>query len=394
MRRFAERTGLEGQQRPRRYLWTDSFAVCNALALWDATGEEHFRRMALGLVEQVHRVLGRHRPDDARGGWISGLSEAEALQHPTCGGLRIGKALPERAPGEAFDERREWDRDGQYFHYLTRWMHALDQLSRRTGEARFNLWARELAEVAHRRFLSRTASGRLGMFWKLSIDLDRALVPSMGQHDPIDGLVTCLQLRATAERLGGPGVGPSLERAVADFAALSAQQALVTADPLGIGGLLTDTGRIAQLIEQGACADEGLFLVLLDGACRSLREFGHTHDLGRPADSRLAFRELGLAIGLAALEPIERLVKARPVSSIEIGSLEARLEVLRESRGLRAAICEFWCEPAHRRAPTWVEHADINEVMLATSLLPDGWVALNSPDAGRGSASSKVDILE
>jgi hypothetical protein len=32
----------------------------------------------------------------------------------------------------------------------------------------------------------------------------------------------------------------------------------------------------------------------------------------------------------------------------------------------------FWVDPGHRRAGTWVEHLDINEVMLATSLAPDG----------------------
>lgn len=183
MGRFGERTGLSGDRTPRRDLWTDSFAVANTLALRDETGDEAFSRMALGLVDQVHAVLGRHRPDDARRGWLSGLAPSVALLHPTCGGLRIGKPLPERAAHEAFDERREWDRDGQYFHYLTRWMHALDQLARRTGNSRFNLWARELAEVAHRRFVSRTASGRLAMHWKMSIELDRPLGPRRGMPE-------------------------------------------------------------------------------------------------------------------------------------------------------------------------------------------------------------------
>ncbi len=85
-------------------------------------------------------------------GWISGLAEREGEAHPTRGGLRIGKPLPERAPGEPFDERLEWDRDGQYFHYLTKWMHALDQVARATGQPMFNVWARELAHAAHRAF--------------------------------------------------------------------------------------------------------------------------------------------------------------------------------------------------------------------------------------------------
>lgn len=32
----------------------------------------------------------------------------------------------------------------------------------------------------------------------------------------------------------------------------------------------------------------------------------------------------------------------------------------------------FWLEPAHRETTTWQSHADINEVMLATSLRPEG----------------------
>jgi hypothetical protein len=37
-------------------------------------------------------------------------------------------------------------------------------------------------------------------------------------------------------------------------------------------------------------------------------------------------------------------------------------------------ICEFWLEPANRANSTWTEHADINEVMLATCLVPGGFL--------------------
>ena len=37
----------------------------------------------------------------------------------------------------------------------------------------------------------------------MSIDLTRALVPSMGQHDPLDEYISNLQLRATARRNRG-----------------------------------------------------------------------------------------------------------------------------------------------------------------------------------------------
>ena len=46
---------------------------------------------------------------------------------------------------------------------------------------------------------------------------------------------------------------------------------------------------------------------------------------------------------------------------------------------LRTEIESFWMHPEHRRTSTWIEHADINDVMLAASLVPDGFLALVSP---------------
>ena len=101
MDEFAERTGLTSERRQQRYLWTDAFAVCNFLGLARSTGEHRHLELALQLVDQTHRTLGRHRNDDPRDGWISGLNAAEAEVHPTRGGLRIGKELPERGPERA-----------------------------------------------------------------------------------------------------------------------------------------------------------------------------------------------------------------------------------------------------------------------------------------------------
>src|SRR6266536_2113486 len=143
---FADRTGLTSDRPADRYLWTDAFAVCNFLALGEV-------EPALRLVEQVHQTLGQHRSDGSGQGSLSGLDRRQAAAHPTLGGLRIGKPLPERAVDAADEDPLEWDRDGQYFHYLTRWMHALDQVARQTGQARFNLWARELAQTAYRAFM-------------------------------------------------------------------------------------------------------------------------------------------------------------------------------------------------------------------------------------------------
>jgi len=44
---------------------------------------------------------------------------------------------------------------------------------------------------------------------------------------------------------------------------------------------------------------------------------------------------------------------------------------------LRDSIQSFWQDPTNH-TDTWFEHRDINEVMLATSLVPDGMLELLS----------------
>ena len=38
----------------------------------------------------------------------------------------------------------------------------------------------------------------------------------------------------------------------------------------------------------------------------------------------------------------------------------------------------FWSDPRHRMAGTWTDHSDINTVMLATSLSPDGYLGTST----------------
>lgn len=376
MDRFAQRTGLSSERPPQRYLWTDAFAVCNLLGLARATGEPRYTQLALRLVDQVHHVLGRFRADDARIGWLSGLDEQEGEAHPTRGGLRIGKPLRERSPEEPFDDALEWDRDGQYFHYLTKWMHALDQVSRATGEPRFNRWARELAEVAHARFTYGPPGPGRRMFWKMSTDLSRPLVSSMGQHDPLDGYVTCLQLEAYS----APPSDPSspLRRAATECASLFELGALHTTDLLGLGGLLSDAWRLAQLRVQGALEELRLLEELLAAVHAGLSLYPRAMDLRPPASHRLAFRELGFAIGLRALELLQEAVAQDSRGALASARLHALLRRLAPQAALGPAIVSFWLTPAHQQVETWSEHHDINEVMLATSLVPEGFLVLRA----------------
>jgi len=364
MVRFAERTGIRSTERTRRYLWTDAFAVCNFLTLSDATAGRAHRDLAIELVDRVHHTLGRHRPGDSRFGWLSGLGEAEGELHPTRGGLRIGKPLPEREENERLDQELEWERDGQYFHYLTKWMHALNQVSRRTRDPRFNVWARELAETACSAFTrEEPITGRRRLVWKMSVDLSRPQVAAMSPHDPLDGFVTCAELRATAAVLGATAAGPTLERELAQLAAMLDETEWLTADPLGIGGLLFDACRLGQLVASGAIDKTSLLDDVLIQALDGLRLYVAQDDLRRSASQRLAFRELGLAIGL--------------LGTRFMGPADPELlEALREYLPLGSTIRTFWLNPEHRHAASWTEHLDINEVMLATVLAPEGFLAL------------------
>ncbi|MDR4496413.1 MAG: hypothetical protein MRK02_00545 [Candidatus Scalindua sp.] len=167
MTEFASLTGLtQVVKAQRRYLWTDAFAVCNFLGLYRQTGDDKYKALALLLVDQVHNILGRHREDDSRTGWISGLDEEEGLLHPTKGGLRIGKKMNERGLSDRFDERVEWDSDGQYYHYLTKWMHTLNRVSRITGDTTYNTWALELAKTVHAGFVHAPLYGlQKSIYW-------------------------------------------------------------------------------------------------------------------------------------------------------------------------------------------------------------------------------------
>ena len=222
MSAFADTTGLtDVSHDQRRYLWTDAFAVCNYLELYRQTGAEEHLQLALKLVDQVHLTLGKYHKDSKHTGWLSGLEEEQARLHPTIAGLRIGKPLNERQTDEAYDDQLEWDRDGQYFHYLTKWMYALNRVSQVTGKSIYNQWALELARVAHAAFTYTPRSGIFKrMYWKMSIDLSRTQVHSMGQHDPLDGLITYQQLETTAKDFAETPIAFSLKTEIEEMEAM------------------------------------------------------------------------------------------------------------------------------------------------------------------------------
>ncbi|RFF27259.1 hypothetical protein DZK25_08740 [Wenzhouxiangella sp. 15181] len=370
MEDFANRTGLDGTSVPKRYLWTDAFAVCNYLSLRSARGEQAFLDRARLLVDQVHEVLGAYAEHDPRSGWLGGMDDREHSRAPTRAGLRIGKQLSERGPGDAFDERREWDRDGQYFHYLTRWMHALERMAEATDEARYHRWAVDLAFAAFDGFVHRSPDGPPRIFWKMSIDLDRPLVPSMGHHDPLDGWVMAQVLMASDH--GTEAERRELARRAGIYREMFAGRDMATGDALGIGGLLVDAWQLYRVLPVAEDIAPARVAELVDAAGSGLDLVVGQRQLEARPEYRLAFRELGLATGLRAAGRLAGC--AQSSSRVDPGRLEDSLASISDRLPLADDIERTWLRRENRKFPAWTDHRDINDVMLATCLAPAGYL--------------------
>jgi hypothetical protein len=107
--------------------------------------------------------------------------------------------------------------------------------------------------------------------------------------------------------------------------------------------------------------DKELIDLLLKSSLKGLDYYDRSGQLDLPAASRLAFRELGLSIGLHAIERMDSKIHPAVKDVKDYASLAGRIE-------------EFWLDPKHQGTGRWKEHMDINEVMLATSLDPEGFL--------------------
>jgi hypothetical protein len=107
-----------------------------------------------------------------------------------------------------------------------------------------------------------------------------------------------------------------------------------------------------------------------------LESLARKNPFALPADRRLAFRELGLSIGLHAAGKLKELMRERPGPFGDAKQLDSEMETLMLYERLTETIEQFWLEPANRETGCWTEHRDINWVMLATSLVPDGFLSV------------------
>jgi hypothetical protein len=117
----------------------------------------------------VHSILGRTRDGTS-------LLPGATASSPLSGGLRIGKE-GEHGP----------DGDGQYHHYLTLWMFALNRYSVAASDAGYNSLALQLARAIHPAFVTNRDQPKPRIYWKVSMDLSQPLVRSQGNLDPFNG---------------------------------------------------------------------------------------------------------------------------------------------------------------------------------------------------------------
>ena len=115
---------------------------------------------------------------------------------------------------------------------------------------------------------------------------------------------------------------------------------------------------------------------LLRDAELGLEAFVRSQTLEASAGYRLAFRELGLPIGLHALVKIQRTIEQHPGNFSDRHEFHVRLSGLARYLPLNESIENFWLKPSNQQSHTWTGHRDINSVMLATSLAPDGYLVL------------------
>ncbi|KAH6624264.1 hypothetical protein B0J18DRAFT_465501 [Chaetomium sp. MPI-SDFR-AT-0129] len=323
-----------------RYLWTDAFGVVNFISLARETGSTSYLTIAQRLAKTVHDVLGRTRDGKAR------LPRATD-EEPLAGGLRIGK-MEEKGP----------DGDGQYHHYLTLWMFALDRLARATGEGEYNRLAVQLAKAIHPHFVLRRRRGSepdvggsasvetLRMVWKISTDMNTVLVPSEGHLDAATGYVVYSLLRQTAKDIHSDSPSSKagdLSSEIEDYRRLMNRTGKLSAsrDPLDLGMGLWMC-HFFKGKEDWADVLGGQSLEMAEMILDEERGL-----MARDASRRLAFREFGTCLGLRCF------------------GAEAGMEKKVQS------VVDFWHH--YLEKSTDEDLRPISLVMYAAALVPGAW---------------------
>jgi hypothetical protein len=165
-----------------------------------------------------------------------------------------------------------------------------------------------------------------------------------------------------------------LEKEVHEMKELCGTRDWTTDDPLGLGGLLCDGLWLARLLSGNRPISQGVLEELLAAAADGLEQYLSQNPFQQSVEYRLAFRELGLSIGLQAVARMRQYLESKPAVFQSPDTLERLLARLSIHHGLADTVEGFWLTAENRRAASWTSHREINMVLLATSLVPDGFL--------------------
>lgn len=242
-----------------RYLWTDAHGVCALLSLYHHFKDSTYLDQAEEVVKEVYRVLGRKR------------------------GLRIGE---------------EPDRDGQYFHYLTKWIFALNQLGKIKPE--YHERAVNLVKDVHGSFVI----PGVGVHWKMLEDLSEPYPGyGLGGLDYYDGYVQYRLLDSTAL---SKEIGQMGELVQKDYKHFSCTQDLGLGESLWLSHFFPDEPW-AHLVRQRS--EETLAKMWIDADKNS----GYFCRHPKQRSIKFAFTNFGVSYGLQSYglwpEKVDKLNK-------------------------------------------------------------------------------------
>ena len=133
--------------------------------------------------------------------------------------------------------------------------------------------------------------------------------PSISGTKSEDGFITYHQLHMSVHEYSEKSGYPDLSEEITDMAAIMKGKSWVTDDSLGIGGLLCDAYKVALMIARGYFEQSDLLKTILVSSLVGLESLVRMDPLQLPIEYRLAFRELGLSIGLRAVQRLSVLIK-------------------------------------------------------------------------------------
>eukprot|EP01084_Bolivina_argentea_P263938 446924_1 len=316
-----------------RYLWTDAFGVVNYLTLYVYTKNEQYLNQALILVDEVHNTLGKTRDYKKRLG-------NSTTDHPILNGLRIGKIG---------DESETMDGDGQYFHYNTKWLFALNRVSLITGDLKYNKWAIEMAKNIFPKFVDyKTNKKRPRMYWKLNINLDKILVNSEGNLDPLDGYITYKLLQELNNDKSDNII--DLTEEISIF-----KQMIDRKVPYYDSSDTLDLGEACWISHWYLNEEQWAKRIALK-SLENLNQLNLKGQFDQPSYYRLAFREFGTTLGTQCLY----------YNSDKIQIIKSLSEPFHDK--IVPKLLTFW-----KRKNIYQRDNDITPMMYCSSILPGVW---------------------